>query len=609
MIGLVIPPSNMNLPKDGSSSEKSSSVVVTSSLQDALMHNHVITSTVVPLHRRNSDRKVGEEKSEAPLEVVEEDKPVKLAPVIKPGSLPPMIPKPVPISSGLRRQQSAPCASQSARRSIFGHYFQRNDGESSRVGSSYTMSPVPTRRRASSISLPASEDWSLLEFSLPEGASSAFLHNRNHFKRVEEVPKRTVEDLPPLPCPLQRFYSEGKATSLGGVYPLCQPKPILRESSYTCLNNEGCQAQSLPLTAERLKAEVYEVFNLTRTLHHFSPEPTEKSDTSTDETSRSTSFSDSSRKVRFDPRVTVTEFPDFERRWFSDADLERFRVETVVLAQRYLIKYPEMIDVYNKPRLDPVTGTMRKKALYTLPALSSVDEGDGLPELSKQPRAMKELAFMEVKKILVVDRNKLILDLFCRSLRLIFPHAHIATAQTSEEAFDLYQKAVPVDSYAPRTGFDIVIAEEHLHKPLTNAPKPLARNSKSSGYLVSLSKAFGDSDESQSVARHDSLLNIASSINCVGVSGSELLRQITEMDASHKTGSRAEASPLSATLNWRPLLIGVSVRPDEDYQKFTDAGADLVWGKPPPIFNEELRDTVVLEVIQKRRRRPAKPSS
>lgn len=79
-----------------------------------------------------------------------------------------------------------------------------------------------------------------------------------------------------------------------------------------------------------------------------------------------------SKKVRFDPRVTITEFEDNSPRyWFSAFELERLQKESVHLVQRYLIANPSMIVKYNQPRLDPVTGTYRKPALFSIPILNA----------------------------------------------------------------------------------------------------------------------------------------------------------------------------------------------------------------------------------------------
>lgn len=51
---------------------------------------------------------------------------------------------------------------------------------------------------------------------------------------------------------------------------------------------------------------------------------------------------------------------------------------------------------------------------------------------------------------------------------------------------------------------------------------------------------------------------------------------------------------------WRALLIGVSTRPQHDYDELTRAGADVVWGKPPPPMNEHWRNQLVTQLVYKR---------
>lgn len=153
-----------------------------------------------------------------------------------------------------------------------------------------------------------------------------------HFRPIEEE-----EHGADLPSPLQRFFKEGTWTTMGGAYPLTEPKSILRSS-----------------------------FNLTEAVRG-APKDVEESD---DTGSTSSCTSSHSRHVAFDPRVTVTEYEDAVRRqWYSDYELERFQYETVALARAYLIAHPERIPEYQQPQRDPVTGAMRKKALYSLPAM------------------------------------------------------------------------------------------------------------------------------------------------------------------------------------------------------------------------------------------------
>jgi CheY-like chemotaxis protein len=314
--------------------------------------------------------------------------------------------------------------------------------------------------------------------------------------------------------------------------------------------------------------------------------------------------------------------------WFSDTDLERFRMETVLVAQRYLLKHPEMIEMYNKPVLDPVTGTMRKKALFSMPALragdtsslsSSSDKNSEREDSSLLARRenMKTLAYRNVKSILVADRNRIILDLFRRSLRNVFPHARITTAQSGEEALRYFEEAW---SSARRPGpFDIVIAEDRLDQPLTSTGTPVLSTGKSLSLGLGVAGVNETAEQdSGAVARagprhvrHDSLLSLSSQRRSMtngttgDCSGADLLRKIA---SSHSNPSPApsEALTLDEAASHRRraacLLIGVSVQPDKEKAAFHSAGADAVWGKPPPRMDDRLRDELVALLVRKRER-------
>lgn len=541
------------LPQDAT---LSSSVV---SLMDAVRHGRMLHDVMTPLSRSFSD----EEKHE-PHEIAGLEK--------KSISEPPKLPQ-MPKKSALRRHQSEPSNVTASRRAIFGNFFQPKPEQH-----------LERRKRSASVSdlrFPKPE-LSCRDFNPPQGVSS-ILRNHVHFKRVDEVSLPPDEALPPLPSPLQRFYTDGKRATLHGMYPLVRPTPILRQSSYPNLTNAP---PSPAVTRAKVDHHLSEVFNLTRSVRIMELSHIE-------DTSVTSGSSQRGKRISWDPRVTVTEFEDnVPRLWFTDGDLERFRVETVSLAQRYLIRHPEMIEVYNKPKLDPVTGTLRKKALFSMPALSNVSDDSSEESLSATIK-MADLAARHVKRILVVDRNKLILDLFCRSLWNIFPTAEVVAVQTPDAALDHIKHA----RQSPSWSFDLVIAEERLHQPLIKPPTPAMKNEKSCGHLASLS--VDKELDAPSIPRHGSLCNLTKCDQCRRLSGSELLHEIKEMSTA---SSAAEASSVSAALGSRPLLlIGVSAYPDKDSEHFYESGADLVWGKPPPTMNDQLRDQLVLLLMKKRR--------
>jgi CheY-like chemotaxis protein len=498
----------------------------------------------------------------------------------------------------LRRHQSEPFSQQ--RRSIFRHYWNRETKSEIKpqphdcppTSTTGTCFPPPIQRtRSMSIEIPehvhSSSQRTPLEkhFSVPRNHRPAigerFLPIGDMFLELEKL-------LPALPTPLQRYFRDGKQAPLGGAYPLNAPTSILRESSY----HKFEESQSLPLQAAQDGASIMSSFNLTQSCRNLLP----KTDAETSSTSTSSSTS-RCRSVHFDPRVTVTEYADVvERQWFSDEELEQFKCQTIALAQSYLVAQPEMMEEYSKARLDPVTGTLRKKALFSMPVLSSADETD-LPKLVHRTGVQKrDLAEREVKNILIVDPNTVVLDLFRRSLHAIFPKAEIFVAENGEEALRMVQMAMPCRSRGTERGFDVVIAEEVLSRNRTET-KAITHGGKSDSNLDGLT-----SRPANQVVKHDSLSSFSQSCCCSGMSGSELFGEISEIEKTFDTPQSqllTEATSLVPAPR-RALLIGVSVHPDEDAPSFVANGADFVWGKPPPMVNGILRNQIVSTLVKKR---------
>lgn len=218
-----------------------------------------------------------------------------------------------------------------------------------------------------------------------------------YFRDIHELSPHSKQSLPRLPAPLMRFYHQGTRTSLNGMYPMNTPRSILRESSYRRLITSNHD------TSPRNQAAFVDMghrngsFNLTRTLRQFPLSKSEQEDCSLHSDTASTSISQdcTSKKVQFDPRVVVTEFEDnIPREWFNEQELERFQCDTIMLARRYLLNHPELIPEYSRPKLDPVTCTLRKKALFSMPILSSDD--DLLPRSPPVPGIVKTSRWHEV---------------------------------------------------------------------------------------------------------------------------------------------------------------------------------------------------------------------
>lgn len=495
----------------------------------------------------------------------------------------------------LRRHQSEPFSEQ--RRTIFRHYWNRESCQpkselTPQIHDCTCFPPPHQRTRSMSIEIPehlrTSPHRSPLQthFSIPRNHRPAIAE---HFLPIGDMFLELEKLLPALPTPLQRYFNDGKKALLGGVYPLNAPKSILRESSY----RKCVESQSLPLESAQDDAlSTSSSFNLTQTCHNRFPET--EAETSSTSTSSSTSRY---HVVHFDPRVTVIEYVDVtERQWFSDEELERFKLQTIALAQSYLVTQPKMMEEYSKARLDPVTGTLRKKALFSMPVLSSTDEIE-LPKLVHRACVeMRDMAEREVKNILIVDPNTVVLDLFHRSLHAMFPKAEISVAENGEEALRIFQMAMPCRSGGTERGFDVVIAEERL-----------SRNRNQTITNMNGVKSFSNLDgltskPASQVVKHDSLSKLSESCCCPGMSGSELFGKISEIEKTCDVPRPQQ--PKEATTSVpdprRALLIGVSVHPEEDAPAFAANGADFVWGKPPPMVNGTLRNQMVSTLVRKR---------
>jgi CheY-like chemotaxis protein len=498
------------------------------------------------------------------------------------------IPKCDPLS--LRRHQSEPFSQQ--RRSIFRHYWNRESCEPREcpLTSTTGTSCPPTIQRTRSMSIEIPEHVHSLpqrsplqkHFSIPRNHRPAI---GEHFLPIGDMFSELEKLLPALPTPLQRYFSDGKKALLGGAYPLNAPTSILRESSY----HKFVESQSLPLEAVQHDASS---FNMTKSCQNLLPRT--EAETSSISTSSSASRS---RSVHFDPRVTVTEYPDVpERQWFSDEELERFKCQTIALAQNYLVTQPEMMEEYSKARLDPVTGTLRKKALFSMPVLSSIDETEN-PRLAHRTCVEgRDLAEREIKNILLVDPNTVVLDLFRRSLHAIFPNANISVAKNGEEALQMVQRAMPCRSRGTERGFDVVIAEEKLSRNLSDT-KANIHSGKSDSNLDGLT-----SRPANQVVKHDSLSSFSEACCRSGMSGSELFGEISKIEKTFDDPQTQQLTEVTSLVPAprRALLIGVSLRPDLDTPSFVANGAAFVWGKPPPMVNGTLRNQMVSTLVKKR---------
>ncbi|KAL3763803.1 hypothetical protein ACHAW5_002307 [Stephanodiscus triporus] len=293
------------------------------------------------------------------------------------------------------------------------------------------------------------------------------------------------------------------------------------------------------------------------------------------------------RRVSFDPHITVHEFgvTSFERRgggkWWSERELEEFKKEAI---QRIRSRCATIVP----------TGTGRSLAVppslaaggggaaggagnvsFNHPALGCEDEYDPRELPAARDDAIVGHLSQEIRNILVVDPHEVFLSLFRKSLKHMIPHAAVATAQSTEEALvriEAAQRAFPVKDGGSAHGFDVIIVEENLSSGGPTGPAHRRDDS---------SQSAGD----DSVQRRWNM-----------TSGSCLCCHLAESQRLYGSEVAGEGSRLT-------LIIGVSALLDEHRERLEKAGADCVWGKPPPEMNVTLRNDLLKTLMKKRRRR------
>lgn len=516
------------------------------------------------------------------------------------------------------------------RRSIFSQYRRKREDSLYSTDESSTCS---SQRKPCDI----------LEFSPPLDHRHRL---QKHFSMPEKFPMKKAQELPPLPTPLLRYTTEG-VEGKGGWYPILQPKSILRqgkfsqrstsslssgdEESNTDGNNENARPVDIDWNTKqeqscsngdappRLQRRLSEFERIARNMN------LEEAKQFFRETGSTTP--DRETLVKFDPRIVITEFPDdVERAWFTDEDLDRFKRETIMLVKHYMLLHPELAEELNARTIDPVTGKVRKKALYALPGLCSAaaDVEDSFGSADEIERLLKNA----VRRILIVDPNKSILQLFEKSIRNMFPDANITLVQSGEEALRIYSAELERQKRSwdgHNHGYDIVIVEEQLNRRglksgrkryVHKSARMVRRMNSDTAYPASSSSSALRTLTSPSMPKPDSLYNLQSFPSPgrdTRMTGSQLIEQIclvenefykvpeTTEEEEVESADEASSSVFSPPQRWS-LIIGVSMNAERDKQQLEESGADLVWGKPPPTMNEELRNKLISALIAKRQK-------
>jgi len=257
--------------------------------------------------------------------------------------------------------------------------------------------------------------------------------------------------------------------------------------------------------------------------------------------------------VAFDPRIWICEFrrsrEEFGRTWYSPLDMDKFKRAALQRVMELQAASTELIPTgtgrFIRRASRPVSAQM-SRALFTNPALSSIDDDDDDDEV-----CLQRLGKQEIRHVLVVDPHDICLKLFAKSIKAMLPHVSIATARTSEEAMRRLGEN--------KLGFDMVIVEERL--------KLLFQGE------AALQELGADSscDDNGRPAKTEHL-----------VSGAALFQVLKEC-----TGSKT-------------LFVGVTSQPDKYDEKLRTGGADVVWSKPPPAMDKTMRDSLLKMILNKR---------
>ncbi|VEU36743.1 unnamed protein product [Pseudo-nitzschia multistriata] len=293
------------------------------------------------------------------------------------------------------------------------------------------------------------------------------------------------------------------------------------------------------------------------------------------------------QKLRFDPRVTVTEFEDpIPRKWYDENELDQHKREAIAIAQNYLRQHRAVAEWYRRSTLDPVTNTYRKKALFSLPVFSSMYSDNRTENSQESPRGAIVPSEPRIRKILIVEPNPAILSLFHKSMKSMFESAEIVAARSSEKALRLVEESIAPTRH-DAAAFDIIVIEQALAIRGNHGAK------RSDTCLPGLLGMFLKKN-------HEPIISAVPSTKIHR--GSELIEQLRELSLEQQTQFGNADPPRSS------LLIGVSLRPERDGAAMRQAGADLVWGIPIPSVGRNLRNDLVSK-LQDKRSATARPTS
>lgn len=137
-------------------------------------------------------------------------------------------------------------------------------------------------------------------------------------------------------------------------------------------------------------------------------------------------------------------------------------------------------------------------------------------------------------------------------------------------------------------GFDIIIIEEKLLSVSHLSTSSSSHNNSSSMQHSISTQSAGD----DSIQRR-----------CSISSGSGLIRHLIESELNYQASSDNRLDACTSDKRSRfSLFVGVSTHLSDNREKLEKAGADCIWGKPPPEMNNSLRNDLLKTLIKKRQK-------
>jgi len=310
------------------------------------------------------------------------------------------------------------------------------------------------------------------------------------------------------------------------------------------------------------------------------------------------------KEISFDARVWVVEYEQDEgNKWFTHEELDSFKCEAIErIRRRHAQQHLLPSGTGRVVPMQMVRRTGSGRALFTDPALGCNEEENDDDDEDETPtdtrnrtqtasaaaaipshvpfgmspsdeRRMQRALLSEIRNILVVDPHDMFLKLFAKALRAMMNHVIVTTATSAEEALRRIAAAkvvFPQSENGATHGFDIIIVEERLQL--------FHRHQRGTGSNRKQQQTAGDEQKQRQIP----------------ASGSALIGQIAaEQQRALESAGHTKRPRCS-------LLVGVSAHIQLDGDKLSRAGADLVWGKPPPPFDDELRIKILRAVLSKR---------